>query len=157
MQPKYTPLVWLQPSLVGPAFLCIQTLEVQHWFALHLFSYIVKFTSDYTTLNVFLLILRFLTFDICKKIQKAKIWELFTWNIWAILKIWNIWESRTSGTCVCGSLEIWGIWRVCVTHSLTSEMKTRLQKCPELCLVYFLAYIQLIKHYVPDVPHITGL
>ena len=32
------------------------------------------------------------------------------------------------GTHVCGSLESWRILRVCVTHSLTLEMKTRLQK-----------------------------
>ena len=31
-------------------------------------------------------------------------------------------------TRICGSLEIWRIWRVCVTHSLTLEMETRLCK-----------------------------
>ena len=47
------------------------------------------------------------------------------------------------------------IWRVCVTHSLTSEID--FGKCPELCLVYFLAYIGLIKHYVADIVHIKPL
>ena len=36
-------------------------------------------------------------------------------------------------------------------------METRLQKVSELCLVYFLGYIELMKHFVPDVLHITSL
>ena len=34
-----------------------------------------------------------------------------------------VWDTH-----VCGSLEIWRIWRVCVTHSLTLEMETKLCK-----------------------------
>ena len=39
------------------------------------------------------------------------------------------------------------------THSL-QKLKLELKKCPELCLVYFLANIGLMTHYVPDVPNI---
>ena len=44
-------------------------------------------------------------------------------------------------------------WFAQHTHSL-QKLKLEFKKCPELCLVYFLASIGLMNHYVPDVPHI---
>ena len=58
---------------------------------------------------------------------------------------------------VMASHELWGFWRALVTHSLTAEIETRLQKlkldrgkCQDLCLVNFLGKLQLMKLKVLD-------
>ena len=56
-----------------------------------------------------------------------------------------------------GPLNMKDLEGLCNTCSYFEKWKLDCNKCPELCLVNFLAYIRLMKHYVPDMLHITGL